>query len=378
MSRIIELDALRGIALFGILMVNIFVFHAPLCYYGEFYGAFEGLQILTVDIVVDFFVGKFLFIFAFLFGYGIVLQQNTHQKNFRGFFIRRMGVLLVFGLLHILLFWLGDILASYAVLGLVALPFVQLSDGKILFFGSCFVLFRPLYYIGAVTLDWPMINPEQPAELEVFKSTFQNGTYFEIFTLRMKEFAAFMPENLVWYIPKSFGLFLLGIYACRQNLFSCIKKNQIKSIIISVLLVVSSFAWHSLRMDFFKSIDLTEDPYWRPALIGLNVLFETAMGIGYLIGFSVLFQKKNLLTTLLSNTGRLALTNYIFQSLACVLIFYGYGLGYYMKLNPTDLIWISVAIFGFNVLFSNWYLKFYSQGPLEFLWRRFNFKIKSD
>lgn len=377
MNRIHEVDALRGFALLGILLVNVFVFHAPLCYYGEFYGAFEGIQMLTVDLVVDFAAGKFLFLFAFLFGYGIVLQQRSRQDAFRTYFVKRMVVLLVFGILHILLFWMGDILASYALLGLLVLPLLNLSNRGIILLSALFILFRPLYYVGVVAFDWPMINLEKPAELEEFLAVFQEGTYSEIFTLRLREFWAFMPENLVWYIPKTFGLFLLGIYAARISLFTRIRKHRMAYLVSSLFLIAISIVWAAYKMDVFNQIDLAAQPLWRPALITINVVVETGLGIGYILLFGILFQHRNSITKALSQTGRLALTNYILQSLFCVLIFYGYGLGYYGKLRPSDLVWITLSIFLFNVTFSSVYLRFRTVGPLEYVWRKLIYHEKT-
>lgn len=369
-SRIIEMDALRGIALLGILLVNIFVFHAPYLYYGEFYGAFEGFQASTVNAVVEFAGGKFLFIFAFLFGYGIAIQEQLHPNSFKAFFTKRMLVLLLFGVIHILIFWFGDILASYALLGLLVMPFLKLPNRLVLSFGILFVFFRPIYYLGVVAFDWPLIHMHKPAELTEFLTVFQEGTYGEVFRLRMSEFWAFIPENLVWYLPKTIGLLLIGIYAGRNSMFSRIRKNQALFGIVSLVMVASSVVWIWFKMDVFNSIDLEATPIWRPVLIGINVLFETAMGIGYIVGFTLVFQNSKLITGALAKTGRLALTNYITQSLICVFIFYSYGLGLYGELVPTDLVLISVLIFCFNLIFSTLYLKSFNVGPLEFLWRK--------
>lgn len=369
-NRIRELDALRGIALFGILLVNIFVFHAPYSYYGEFYGAFEGIQATVVEAVVDFAGGKFLFIFAFLFGYGIALQKESNGDAFRSYHSKRMFVLLLFGLTHIVLFWFGDILASYALLGLLLLPIIRLPDRYILFAALFFLLFRPLYYFALVVFDWPLIDMGKAAPLEQFVSTFQEGSFYEIFLLRMKELSAFMPENLVWYIPKTFGLFLIGFYARNKRLTVQIKEKTGKYRWLFFSLLAISIVWIFLKYDVFALFDLEATPMARPFLIAINVLVETAQGMAYIIGFLLLFQKHLMLSKLFEATGRMALSNYILQSLVAVLIFYSYGFAAYSKLVPTDLLWISIAIYGFNIGFSQLYLKHHHYGPLEYLWRK--------
>lgn len=370
MNRIAELDALRGFALLGILLVNVFVFHAPICYYGEFYGAFEGTEGLAVNTVVNFAGGKFMFIFAFLFGYGIVLQEKSQQEGFKSYFLKRMTVLLVFGLLHILLFWFGDILASYALLGFLIFPLLRLSNKRMLFTAIAFIMFRSLYYFAAFHFDLSTIPIEKPATLDYFMNTYQEGTYTSIFSLRMDEFISFIPENLVWYFPKTFGLFLLGVYAARKDFFASLKRNDTSYLITALLFMLVSTIWIFYKSEFFGMFDLEKEPYWRAPLIAINVVFETLLGLSYIIGFSMLFQKTAFLRKLFAKAGRLALSNYIMQSLLAVLIFYGYGLGYYAKLKPTDLILITIAIFSINLIFSHIYLKYRKLGPLEYLWRK--------
>jgi uncharacterized protein len=368
--RIYEIDALRGIALLGILLVNIFIFHAPYAYYGEFYGAFKGTQGMAVEAVVNFAGGKFLFIFAFLFGYGIAMQKQKNGAAFGSYHSKRMLVLLLFGIFHIVFFWFGDILASYALLGFLLLPIARLSDRAILILGIFFIFFRSVFYFIMVGFSWSMIDLGIPAELDQFITTFQSGTWKEIFVLRMKEFYTFTPENLVWFIPKTLGLFLVGFYCRNRKLVQYLKYNRIKALVLFILLMLLSVIWISIKLDFFSQFDLEANPIMRPVLIGVNVFFETAQGIGYIIGFLLLFQNSRIISKLFEATGRLALTNYIIQSLICVLLFYSYGLGLYTQLQPTDLIWISIAIYAFNIVFSHLYLKYYTYGPIEYLWRK--------
>lgn len=369
-NRLHELDALRGIALFGILLVNIFIFHAPYSYYGEFYGAFDGIQGVAVETVVNFASGKFLFIFAFLFGYGIALQQQKMGSAFYPYHSKRMVTLLVFGLLHILLFWFGDILSSYALLGLLIIPIIRLPEKVMLSIGIFFLLFSPLYFFAVVGLNWPLVEMGKPAELHEFLLKFQEGSFSDIFLLRMSEFHSFLPENMVWFIPKTLGLFLMGFYFSKKNFTAHIQQNPIGYFMTCIVLLVVSITWIGIKSDFFAQFDLEATPIMRPILISMNVVVQYAHGMAYIIGFILLFQNNKRVTKIFSAPGRLALSNYILQSLICVVLFYSYGFGLYGKLQPTDLIWITITIYVLNSWLSKLYLKHYQMGPLESLWRR--------
>lgn len=369
-SRDQSIDALRGFALFGILLVNVFVFHAPYAFYGQFYTAFQGLELLLVDLVVEFASGKFLFIFAFLFGYGFWLQQKSRGDQFPNYHFKRMMVLFVFGLIHTLLFWFGDILASYALLGLLLLLLLKLRMRLLLLLGIFLLYFRPFYYIGVALLDWPQVAVIQPVPLEEFISTFQSGTFMEIFELRMLESDAFIPESLVWYLPKTLGLMLLGFYSGHMQLFDKIRAEGRRVLLISSSLFLLFVCWYMVKADFFAGFDLKAQPAIRPLLIAINVSMETALGFAYVLGFAWIFDQSQQLRRLFALSGRMALSNYILQSVFCVGIFYSYGLGLYGKLQPSDLILITFLVFGINLLFSWFWLKRFKQGPLEYLWRK--------
>lgn len=369
-NRITEIDALRGLALFGILVVNIFVFHAPFTHYAEFYGSFEGFELSVVENMIDFFAGKFMFIFAFLFGFGAYLQLQNFKSRFNAFYVRRMLVLLGFGLIHLFCFWFGDILTSYAILGLMLLPFLRLRAGILLGLGIFFLAFRPLYYFGAIAFDWPLAVTQEDAYISEYLEVYQFGNYTDIFVMRLREIKAFLPENLVWYVSKTFGLFFLGAYAAKIDFVGRLRASKTSIFVLPITLIAVSNAWNIFRMDLFAAIDLSQTPLLRPVLIFINVLFESLQGFGYIFLFLLMFQKLPSLSGAFAKTGRMALTNYILQSTLCILLFYGYGLGYYGRLNPSHLILIAIVIYIVNMLLSQVILSNYKQGPLEYLWRR--------
>ena len=171
-------------------------------------------------------------------------------------------------------------------------------------------------------------------------------------------------------MPKTLGLFFIGIYASRQNIIQKIKQNTGVFLAICLVLISLSIVWEINKIDFFNTFDLEKMPIYRPILIAINVMFESFLGFGYIFGFIILFQNSRLISSVMAKTGRMALSNYILQSLFCVFIFYGYGLGFYGKLNPSDLVFIVVGIFMINILFSHLYLRKKKMGPLEYCWRK--------
>ena len=367
--RIHEIDALRGFALFGILIVNILIFHAPYAHYSAFYGKFTGSEQFILESIISFASGKFLFIFAFLFGFGIVLQAKSLSHTFYSYFTRRMLVLLVIGAAHMFLLWFGDILSSYALLGLLSMLFVRQSKLVLLLSGILLLLFRPLYYLGVVLFEFPMVGMDGLPALDEFIRIYASGSYSEQFTLRLQEIHAFLPENLVWFIPKTLGAFLIGMFAARVKLTEIIAHNKLKFLLISILFVILFVVWNGVKLTIFNQFDLVETPLYRPMLISWVVLFETLLSAAYIFLLLLIFQHFQGLAKVFAKTGKLALTNYLFQTIICLFIFYSFGAQYYAKLAPSTLLLLSLGINGFNIIFSLIYLRYARMGPLETLWR---------
>ncbi|MGD1845464.1 MAG: DUF418 domain-containing protein [Salibacteraceae bacterium] len=203
-QRIGVIDGLRGFALWGILVVNVFVFHAPYFYYGEFYTQFTGREAIALETMILLFPGKFMYLFAFFFGYGAFLQFSRWRSpgSFLPFWFRRMGMLAVFGGLHLLLFWMGDILFSYALLGF-ALPLFFKWRARFLFLAGFLLYFTSVgYSFFQFNLDWPAFHSHSDYPLTHFITVFSEGSYAEIFWLRLHEIQQFAFETVVYYLPR--------------------------------------------------------------------------------------------------------------------------------------------------------------------------------
>ncbi|MCH2081610.1 MAG: DUF418 domain-containing protein [Saprospiraceae bacterium] len=374
--RLHQIDALRGFALFGILIVNIFVFHAPYSHYTAFYGKFEGLEGLVIENMIFFFGGKFMFIYAFLFGYSFWLQyQKIKDKNrLSAYWNKRMLILAIFGLLHILLLSYGDILLPYALLGLSLPFFVRLKDRWVIL---CFLLVYliPVYeFVLRGFVNFPSIFIQPILPLEEYITSYSSGDVWEIFKLRLKDYFSLRNEKLIMYIPKELALFLTGMLAGKYQLAQRISwRLAVPFIIVAFGTIGAMFFFRSQIIGLFDY----ENSVVQRSLLGLTIQFSEFMHGGlYIIGFLFLWKNKmaQKLLYLLQFPGRLSLTNYLVQSLICSIIF-NY-MGYYGQLLPSQLIIMAFVIFIIQVIFSYWWLQKHAQGPIEKLWRNWS-SVKS-
>lgn len=375
--RIFQIDGLRGFALFGILVVNIFVFHAPYAHYSEFYGQFEGGEGAVLEHMIFFFGGKFMFIYAFLFGYSFWMQYEKMPQTalFRAFWNRRMLLLAGFGILHILLLSFGDILLPYAILGLSLPFFAQLSNRQL---WTCFVLIYciPLYeFIWRDAGIFPSIIMEPVESLETYLEINRHGSWVEQLELRLKDYFSLRNQKSILYIPKEMGLFLLGMLAGRHRLATHLKPKLGTLFCVLALIVVA--VMYGYQLQIIAAFDYENDLVQR-SLIGLIIQVSELMhGLLYILGFFLLwriaFLQKGLF--LLTYPGKLSLSNYILQSVFCVGIFS--GLGYYGSLTPSQLVLLAIAIYGLQLLCSRWWLSHYAYGPLESIWRKYA-KVKRE
>jgi len=392
-ERIIDLDILRGIALFGILAVNLYLFSNPIAIVAaesNLWTEWYNQAFLFFSRV--FFEGKFITLFSFLFGLGFyIFTERLKEKGLheRRVFFRRMLLLFVIGMLHAWLIWAGDILAPYALSGIIIMLFLYRTDKTIkvwigIFVGGFLFLFSLL--VGLTM--WAMSMPEVAADVEIgftevskeFQEllirgyeVYSSGTYTEMIAYRSEEIS-FVWSGMFFTpmgIPYIIATFLFGFLIGRQGLLQ--KPKLLRSLLIPR-------RWKMLILGLLLSLVyattyLYSDPVffdgWTLLQMISIMLGAPLLMLGY-CGFILHWLNKNRATSFLNRfapVGRMALTNYILQSLICTSIFYGYGFGLIGRFPPVFILPLAAIIFLLQVYASEWYFKKYKMGPLEKLWR---------
>ena len=371
-KRYVILDALRGFAILGICLANFPEF--SLWTFSDPAGwtitdkVTRAVQTFLVD-------GKFYTLFSLLFGMGFSIQlENAGQKT-RTFY-RRMTVLFLIGLIHLLFLWSGDILMLYAAMGMLLPLFKRLPTRKILYAGGGFLVLPVLCEaIFGTTLSDPLLN-EQWRICGLYGITEVNfGTWLaDINGYRgMLQFLHQGAVERMWEFVVSYrffkvlGLFLIGYAVGREKIFADLEGNRklLKGVLSYGLLlgipIGILYTWSSMA----------GEPLGPVAHSVFYLLSVYPMGFAYAAGFSLLFNRsqegKGWL--LLTKPGRMACTNYLGQSVLGVLLFYGIGFGLGGKVDLLATEAIALGVYAFQIAVSALWLKYFRFGPVEWVWR---------
>jgi uncharacterized protein len=396
-ERIEILDILRGLAVCGILIGNMQWFSG----YGfmpDGLAANSSFADKLAQFLVHFFVeGKFYSIFSFLFGFGFALQIARAEERGDGratLFKRRLFWLLVIGLLHAYLLWYGDILSVYALLGFVLILFRRKTDESLLKWAFWLIVIPIFTYILLYVLFVAFVSPETAAMIGAEKvkmwsdisQTVPNSNYPQIITGYNPQIIVGRYASLIFEmrLPKILAMFLLGFYAYRRGFFQDPASHKPFSrcvLIYGLILGVVgnlAFAW-------FAGAEAVMPP--TPAgIIGVvtYAFGVPALALGYIALIVTLWQKRawQKILAWLAPVGRMALTNYLLQTVICVIIFYGYGFAQFGKFGALASTLVALAIFLFQIFFSAIWLKYFAYGPLEWIWRQLTYrqrlKLKND
>ena len=388
-ERIEILDVLRGLAICGILIGNMQWFSG--------YGMMPPIlaaQMPVVDqathFLVHFFIeGKFYSIFSFLFGFGFALQIARAEE--RGdtramLFKRRLFWLLVIGLLHAYLLWAGDILSIYALMGFVLILFRKKTDGSLLKWAFALVTVPIVTYILLYIAFVSFAPPDVATTIDAGQMEFwtesvrkaSQGSYFQILTDFNLQYIVGRYAGLIFQmrLPKILAMFLLGFYAYRQGFFQDLAGNRafIRKVLIYGLIlgIVGNVA--------FSALAGNEAPF-PPSLAGVGGVIAYAFGVpalalGIIALVATLWQKTgwHRMLFVLAPVGRMALTNYLLQTVICVLIFYGYGFGLFGKIGAVTATLIALSIFAVQIVISTFWLKYFAYGPMEWIWRQLTYR----
>jgi uncharacterized protein len=390
-ERITVIDALRGFALFGILMVNIHLMYEPMTQ--MMLGAKPDasvLQIIGESIVKFFFEGKFYVIFSMLFGFGFYIFMNKSTDSNTSalpVFRRRLFFLLLFGVAHISLLWAGDVLFYYSLFGFILILFRKSSDKKIIKWAVAFALI-PIILISLMTVGVSLASqvPEVKAEMDVqFQSSlvvmselveraslvYSTGSFHEIVSVRVEEYLNLLAGSLMSFCPVILAMFLLGYLAARKGI--------IKNYMNNLPVFKTIFRWglavgiitSGLYAVSFRNATLMVPSAWSLLASTMHIIGGISLGLCYVSGIVILFinGKAGFFSNYLAPVGRMALTNYLVQSITTAFLFHSYGLGLFGKISVWQGMAIVVVIFALQIVFSRWWLSRYQFGPFEWLWR---------
>jgi len=369
------IDALRGFALLGVCLANL----SPLSLY-EFLGPEQqaalptsGFDVIARNVIEELVNIKFITIFSLLFGLGFAVQLERAQARGHGMvpgYVRRLLVLLGIGAIHAWFVWWGDILFTYALVGLLMLPFRHASN-RLLAGGLVMALLPPLIAPAVRPLLPQLASQAQMYDRAL--EAFSGGSWAHAieFNMQMSGWARLSNWALVCFV---LGRFLLGYWAGRAGLLQEPERHLplLRRILFGALL-----AW--LAATALAQVQATMLAAWpridiQPVKVAIRMLLRIgplALGIAYAAGFALLYRRPAWEHRLrwLVPLGRMALTNYLAQSLFGIALFYGVGLNLGPRYSMAGILVACVLVLAVQIAWSRWWLHRFQFGPMEWLWR---------
>jgi uncharacterized protein len=382
-SRIVEVDIVRGFALFGVLLVNMYGFGADSIAWSS------STDKLAFAIMHVLFESKSWTLFSTLFGFGFALQLE--RANARGFpilptYLRRLAVLFALGAAHALLYD-GDILMLYAELGLGLLVVRRLPTRNLLLLAAGLMLVFPLARFASI-----QERPAGSEEIEEARARLERAQHSHVYAIGslaevVGENAGAIPANPLEDVttPESglavFAMFLLGFSVGRSGFLRDIPRNaaalsRVRAWGLGIGLgamvgerVLSATAGYAVLgvQRAGPGVQLVGDL--------LFVFGSTALALGYAAALVLAAQTPGGRAALapLARVGRLSLTVYLTQTLMFTTLFYGYGFGQAFRLGPAAVTGWAVALFTLQVVACQWWSRRFRFGPIEWLWRSLSY-----
>lgn len=384
-ARIVSMDILRGIAVLGILVMNIQSFAMPSVAYSN-PTAYENLtgNDLWVWLMSHVFADqKFMAIFSMMFGASIVmLSQKAQKEHMRstGLQNRRFVFLAIFGLMHAYFLWYGDVLFIYAVcaffmfmfrskksVALVKTGVILLIIGSLIsiVIGYTTPVWEPGEYEATKTEIWSPESSALSEEIDFYRGTWERQLLYRAPQAFQLQTTVFLFETF-W---KTAGLMLIGMALYKRRVFKA--KQSVKyyakmigyglgiglPLVIGGTILDFNYDW-DFRLSFFFFSQLN---YWGSILVA----------IGY-IGIVMIVTKtstRSFIAQRLAAVGRMALSTYLMQSIICGFLFYGHGLALFGDLDRSAQLVFVLAIWVFNIAFAGIWLSYFKYGPFEWVWR---------
>lgn len=394
-GRFVTLDAIRGVAVMGILAMNIVAFALP---FSAYMNPMAGGPVGTLDLATWFF--NFIFVdskmrglFSMLFGASTLLViQNAAAsgRSAAGAHYSRMAWLAVFGLVHFYFIWFGDILFLYAMCGLLLFAFRNQSIRALLVWGSAFLVVG----IGFLAFGWLMFALGEAGKLPAEAAAQMQGdlvrlnadmgpnaaSYSAEIALHLGSYGDIVSEKVgerisepfisaLMFLWETMGLMLIGMALFKSGMLTGewkaarYRKWAITGFLIGIPPLVGLARYQ--QAGGFSAVSTFG------ASLSLSAPFDIAVTIGWaaLIALLINTAASDAVRMRLAATGRMAFTNYLVTSLVMTSIFYGYGLGLYGSIGRTALYLFCFAMWAAMLLWSKPWLDRFQYGPLEWIWR---------
>jgi len=407
-ERITSIDVLRGFALLGILTMNILSLGLPgtARLNPNVAGGFTGINWIAWLVGYFLFDEKMITIFSMLFGAGLVLmtaRSNQQGRSPAHLYFRRVGILLLIGVIHAYLIWDGDILVSYAFCGMVAYPLRKLSPRTLLMIAVVVVLPSVPLTAAVSTLFQSLreasvrvqeaeqqgnpVSPEDkelaegwdgirkafhPTPAEVAEKIKENreASYWKLVIKNAPE--AFGVQTTVFgsaFVWTVTGRMLIGMALMKLGVFSAAKSIRFYALLAlfgyGVGWPVVAFAAKRLIQNQFDVVVLFGE------CLQINFLGSVLVALGHVAIVMMICKEGWLswLTRRLASVGRMALTNYLMHSLLCTTFFNGYGFGFYGAFDRVQLYGIAAGVWTLQLWYSPLWLRYFHFGPVEWLWK---------
>ncbi|SES61848.1 uncharacterized protein SAMN05216389_10147 [Oceanobacillus limi] len=378
-DRIHTIDIIRGFALFGIFLVNMPSFHSPV-FMKTMYGVemeYTGLD-YWIDVFFTLFIdSKFFTMFSFLFGLGFYIFMSRAEKKGLGMkrlYVRRILALLLFGVIHLIALWYGDILHTYAIAGLFLLFFYKRKiRTMVIWAGSLLIVYNAFMSLtllvpSGVLEEIESASVGMTAGLEKYVEVYENAGYLEWVSYRLGTELPIILVNLLPAMVPVFAMFLIGLAVGKAGIFQNLQEHtsflkKVRTITLSISIpLVGALALFTLGI-----IDWgIKQTYVIEVLTSVSSI---SLCLFYIVALTLLLRNESWQKKLrpLGAMGRMALTNYLMQTIISVAIFV--GLGWYGDVGLFMGTLICFVILVIQMVASTFWLKKFQFGPFEWLWR---------
>ncbi|MEY4997638.1 MAG: hypothetical protein RLY59_1042 [Actinomycetota bacterium] len=357
-------DRLRGLALLGIVIVN-----APflgISVEGFTQQSISGpLDLATMFAVISLAEGKFYLLFSFLFGYSASFILKDQSPPNRKRYLRRLIGLFLFGLIHAVFFFSGDILITYSLLGLFLFFISRYSDRAVKKWAITAVAISVLITSSISAVG--VVTAEEETGLEFLQQALTSGTFVDAAAARFETLPLFFILLLLLQGPMAFFAFLLGLLAFRNNLLASPEKHSLLWRKLTVwgwsvglpLQVVAAALQVTALADGVPSSPMAMFG------LGLGLISAPILTAGYISTVVLLVQRKPTFLSFMAPAGQMSLTVYLSESIVLSFVFAAYGLGYFGQWGAFPVVVAGVVTWAILTIASNYWLKKFSQGPFE-------------